>query len=214
MSNLESKATKVTIVIRKNIAIDTDLLNSFALEYFDRYAWICHEKDISPKDMVVEGIHYHLVGNLKERTRLGTILNRLVKHMGFKDPFGIEIQCAGSIEGCYQYLIHKNDLDKTPHDIKEITSNIPAEELKTLMDMSFTDTTITQDRIDVLVNDNVRYVPASKTLPAYISINYKEIARGIGATRCNCVSWSLNNTIKQRVIELCRLHRIPVPELY
>lgn len=214
MSNLESKATKITLVIRKNTHLKESDINSFCEEFLSRYAWIEHLNDISTETLQVEGVHYHIVGTLKNRTRLGTILSRVVKHFNFDNPFGIEIATANSIEGCYQYLIHKNDKDKTPHDISECHTNIPAEEFQTLMELSFTDNTINQNRIDILINDNVNYHPATAYKPAYISINYREIARGIGATRCNVVSWSLNNTIKQRVYELCRQYDIPIPDKY
>lgn len=160
--------------------------------------------------MEVEGIHYHIVGSLRERTRVGTLLNRLTAFIGFDNNFGIEIQSANCIEGCYQYLIHKNDSDKTPHDISEVITNIPQQEFITLMTTDYQDTTITQDRIEVIVNNAIRF--DEKTIR--VIVNYCEIARGIGATRCNCVSWALNNTIKQRVYELCYLHNIPVSDKY
>lgn len=210
MSNLESKATKITLVIRKNVVIEPRLINSFCEEHLSRYAWIKHEGDISTETMETEGIHYHIVGVLKGRTRLGTILNRVVLHFGFDNPYGIEIACAGCIEGCYQYLIHKNDPDKTPHDISEVITNIPTEEFKTLMELDFTDNTITQSRINTIVNENIYF----DNERLRVIINYREIAQGIGATRCNCVSWSLNNTIKQRVYELCYQHEIPIPDKY
>lgn len=210
MSNLETKATKITMVIRKNEEIEARLINSFCEEHLSRYAWIEHKSDISTDTMEIEGIHYHIVGQLKARTRIGTLLNRVVLHFGFNNPYGIEIACASCIEGCYQYLIHKNDKDKTPHDISEVITNIPLDEFKTLMEIDFTDNTITQARIDTLVDDNIIF----DEVKLKVRINYRAIAQGIGATRCNCVSWALNNSIKQRVYELCNLHDVPIPDKF
>lgn len=53
---------------------------------------------------------------------------------GYTDPFGIEIDNAKYLECCIQYLIHKNDSDKTPHTIEEIFTNITREELKIIID--------------------------------------------------------------------------------
>ena len=73
-ASLESKSFKVCLVIRKNCYFNSSLITSFCDTYFERYAWIMHDKDINPSTKEVEGVHYHLVGKLKERVRLATSL--------------------------------------------------------------------------------------------------------------------------------------------
>lgn len=209
MANLESKVTKVTIVIRKNTEVSTSLIDSFCDLVFKRYAWIVHDGDISTTTMEVESIHYHIVGELKQRTRLGTLLNRIVNHFGFDNPFGIEIDTARCIEACYQYLIHKNDKDKTPHDLNEIVTNIPFEELKTIIETAI-DTSITADRLEVVLRSHIRF--NEETLR--VVVNYFGIMKDLGLGRINAISWGVNYGIKQIKIELYNLHGIQLPNEY
>lgn len=209
MSNLESKSTKVTIVIRKNIHINKEYINSFCETYLSRYAWIKHDCDISTIDMKTEGIHYHIVGELKERQRLSTLLNKICYHFAphygeFETPFGIELDTAKCIEACYQYLIHKNDKDKTPHKIEEIVTNIPAEELKTIIDMDFNDTAVTAKRLEVVLRSYIRYDSQLER----VIVNYFGIMNDLGCGRINAFSWCLNAGIKQISNELYAQHGI------
>lgn len=211
MANLESKATKVTIVIRKNIDIEPRSINSFCETYFSRYAWIEHKGDISTNTMEVEATHYHIVGELKERTRLGTLLNRVCAHFlpwydNFNNPFGIELDTARCIEACYQYLIHKNDKDKTPHDISEIVSNIPKEELRTIIETAI-DTSITASRLEQVLRSHIRFDDERLR----VVVDYFGIMADLGLGRINAISWGVNNGIKQIKIELYNAHGIQLP---
>lgn len=207
MSNLENKSTKVTIVIRKNILINEEYINAFCDMYFKRYAWIKHEGDISNLNGIVEGVHYHIVGELKERQRLNTLLNKLCYHFApyyeqFENPFGIELDTAKCIEACYQYLIHKNDKDKTQHKLEEIQSNIPAEELKTIIDMDFNDTAITARRLEVVLRANIRF----DNEHLKVIVNFFGIMNDLGTGRINAYSWCLNAGIRQIKNELYAEH--------
>lgn len=213
MPNLESKATKITLVIRKNIYIEANYLNAFCEQYLKRYAWIKHEHDISTKDMKEEGVHYHIVGELKERTRLGTFLNKVCYHFSayyqeFDSPFGIEVDSAKVIEACYQYLLHKNDVDKTPHKLEEIVTNIPLEEFKTIIEYDFKDLSINADRLEVVLRNNIRFDENSLR----VVVNYFGIIREVGLGRINAISWSLNAGIKQIKYELLTARGLPIPQ--
>lgn len=205
MANLESKATKITLVIRKGVALKKSDINSLCDTYLSRYAWIEHAKDINLAGEV-ESIHYHIVGELKERTRLGTFLNRVVAHFGFDNPFGIEIDTAKCIESCYQYLIHKNDKEKTPHEIEEIISNIDKEELKTIIDTAM-DTSITAQRLEFVLRSHIRFDNKSNR----VKVNYFGIMKDLGLGRINAVSWGVNAGIKQIKYELYEEHNIDLP---
>lgn len=210
MANLESKATKITLVIRKNTSIKSEVISAFCETYLKRYAWICHEKDLSTNNIgEIEGIHYHIVGELKERTRLGTFLNRACDYFNFDSPFGLEIDSARCIEACYQYLIHKNDKDKTPHDISEIVSNIPQEELKTIIETAI-DSSITADRLEYILRSHIRFNEDSLR----VIVDYFGIMRDLGLGRINSISWGVNNGIKQIKIELYNAHNIQLPNEY
>lgn len=191
-ASLESKAFKVCIVIRKNKHFKASDITSFCENYLERYAWIKHEGDISPQTKEVEGVHYHVVGKLKERTRLGTLLNRLCKHLNI-EPFGVEIDSCDVLEAMYQYLIHKNDKDKTQHDIKEIVSNIPADELQTIMECD-NQGGLSVDRLWGIVEDNMRYDKHKRK----IVINRRAIAKAIGLGRLNnnriAIDWAILDT--------------------
>lgn len=194
MANLESKASKVSVVIRKNKYLDKGTINSFCSLYFNRYAWIIHEFDVSPNTQEVEGVHYHLVGELKERTRLSTLLNRICSYFNFDNPFGVQVDSARCIEGCYQYLIHKNDKDKTQHDISEVVTNIDQDEFKTIIDID-NEGVLTVDRIWYIVESNMRY----DSLQKKVITNRKEIARSIGIGRLTyysmAISWAFQDTL-------------------
>lgn len=209
MANLESKATKVTLVIRKNIRLEEEKINSFCLTYFSRYAWICHEKDLSVNTGEVEGIHYHIVGVLKDRTRLSTMLNRCVDFFNFDNPFGIQIQSATCIEACYQYLIHKNDKDKTPHEIEEIKTNIDHQELVTIIECAI-DTSITASRLEVVLRSHIRFDEKQER----VVVDYFGIMKDLGLGRMNSISWGVNYGIRQIKLELYNIHHIHLPNEY
>lgn len=149
---LETKTIKLNIVIRKNIEIDKSKIKAFCEERYNYYAFIEHKGDISKIDGVVEGVHYHIVARAKQKQRIATILNDIVRYFGFDNPFGVQIEPYRSLEGSLQYLIHKNDKDKTQHDISEIIHNFDKEEFDTLMTSE--NDTLTIDRLIVLINQS------------------------------------------------------------
>lgn len=132
--SLTTQTGKIFLVIRKNREIDTNKIKEFLNTYAIEYAFIKHEKDIEPITGLVEGVHYHLVYNAKDnRQRLATILNNVCDFFGFKDNNGIEIEKYNSFESSIQYLIHKNNPEKTQHKPEEIISNIDKDLLNTYL---------------------------------------------------------------------------------
>lgn len=124
-TGLTSQTRKVFIVIRKNIAINIDLIKSFCREYFDRYAFIEHKNHIKHDTGELEGIHYHIVGDYRtNKTPLSTRLNQIVKWFRFDNANGIEIEKYDTFEGCLQYLTHKNNPEKTQVDKSLIVHNL------------------------------------------------------------------------------------------
>lgn len=131
---LTCQSINADIVIRKNIDISKAKIEAYCKEYCLQYAFIEHKGDIQPTTGEVEGTHYHLVLKYSEgKVAFSTRLNQIVQWFGFKDALGIEIDKIGSLGKCLQYLIHKNNQEKTPHDISEIVHNYDANEFAILM---------------------------------------------------------------------------------
>lgn len=189
MANLETRTTKVNIIIRKNCALPISKIKDFCDTYFALYAFIEHKNDKKVETGEIEGTHYHIVGNLKEKARLSTTLNRIQTYFRFENPFGLQIQKYATLEGSIQYLIHKYDKDKTPHEVSEIVSNIEKEELKTLLDSE--NTALSVDRLWFIVESNCRF----DSRAAIIRINRKEIIRALGLNNfCSkhlAVEWAI-----------------------
>lgn len=135
-ATLTSQSQHWFITIRKNIELNTILLKGWCekIAVGDMYAFIEHKGDISPTTKEVEGTHYHIVINSEHRVRKITLLNDLVKLFDFDNPFGIEVDIYDSFEGCLQYLTHQNEPLKTPHDRKEIITNIEGDTFRTMLD--------------------------------------------------------------------------------
>lgn len=127
------KTKYVNIVVRKKdikISERDNLILQWCMDKCENYAYIYHKNDLSIEG-VREDEHLHLVCVLKESVRLATTLNSFCGFISLT-TLGVEIDKAHSIEGSIQYLIHKNDKQKTPHEVKEIVSNY-GDELLTLL---------------------------------------------------------------------------------
>lgn len=133
--NLETQTGKIWLVIRKNRPIDLPKFDFWVKSVFETYAYIVHDGDVSVDDGSIIPIHYHLVGNLKKKyskRRLITTLNQCVKAIGEDNGIGIQIEEYGSLEGCVQYLTHKNIPVKTQHNKNEIIHNFSQKVFDTL----------------------------------------------------------------------------------
>lgn len=160
---LDSQTTKLNIVIRKNKEISKSAIKNWCSDVFKEYAFIEHKDDIDPKTKTNEGVHYHIVGNAKQRVRLVTRLNDIVRQFSLGDSNGIEIEAYRSFPASIQYLIHLNQKEKTQHDKSEIVSNISKEELLGYLQAD-TGELITFDRLYTSIMNAVNIIEIIKDL--------------------------------------------------
>lgn len=121
---LSCQSRKVCIVIRKNKSISLDKLKEYCFTFFDKYAFIEHTKDVDSTTGVVIPVHYHIVGDYKDsKVAFSTRLNQICTFFKFDNAVGIEIDQYNSLESSIQYLTHKNQSEKTPHNKSEIIHN-------------------------------------------------------------------------------------------
>lgn len=131
---LTTQTTHLFIVIRKNKVLPIETIKSYCEQYFIEWSFIEHKQDIEPVSQVVEGCHYHIIGKArKQRTPLSTHLNDLVRFFRFDNANGIEIDKYEDYIKGIQYLIHKNNPEKTKHEFNEVHSNIEEQELMLIM---------------------------------------------------------------------------------
>lgn len=131
-ATLSTQTGKLFIVIRKNKELPISKIKAYCEQYGEEYAFITHKCDIDSATGLTIPIHYHIVLNAKDkRKRLATHLEDIRQFFNFKDCNGLEIDKYRSYESALQYLIHKNDKEKTQHDISEIITNIDNDELLT-----------------------------------------------------------------------------------
>lgn len=122
---LTCQSRKVCIVIRKNKEISVAKLKEFCLTYFERYAFIEHKGDLDAETGEVIPVHYHIVGDyISAKTPFSTRLNDICTFFRFDNANGIEIDQYNSFEASLQYLTHKNQSEKTPHNKDEIIHNL------------------------------------------------------------------------------------------
>ena len=135
-TSLECMSNKVCLVIRKCKKIPLEKIKAYCEYYFLQYAFIEHENDIQPDTGLVEDVHYHIVGNFNNlggRKRFSTRLNDIVDWFRFDNANGIQIEQYDSLARSLQYLVHKNQKEKTPHQVSEIITNFEKCEFDMLM---------------------------------------------------------------------------------
>ena len=146
-TSLTCQSVNVDLVIRKNKQISLDKIKAYCEKYCLKYAFIEHKGDIEPTTGEVEGVHYHLVLKYSaSKVAFSTRLNEICDFFGFENSFGIQIDKIVSLERCLQYLIHKNNPEKTPHNKADIIHNFEQSEFDILMESSQGET-ITFDRL-------------------------------------------------------------------
>jgi len=133
-SSLSTQTSKHFVVIRKNRTYPIKVITDFLNDNYKEWALICHEKDIDSITGEVIPPHYHYVGNaIKKDQRLSTSLKALANKLK-TDTNGIEFDKYRTLENSLQYLIHKNNPEKTQHKIEEILFNgWSLDELKTFI---------------------------------------------------------------------------------
>lgn len=128
---LTSQTRKVCLVIRKNKKIPLSKIEEYCKNEFERYAFIEHENHIDVKTGEIEGVHYHIVGDMiGSKIALSTRLNTICKYFGFDNQNGLEIEQYRTFEGALQYLTHKNQPEKTQVDVSMIHHNLTKEDFE------------------------------------------------------------------------------------
>ena len=95
------------------------------------FCYILHEKDVNELGEI-EQPHYHIC------MRYVTDSSFSFKSLKHTFPFGM-IQVGRYWNSMVQYLIHKNDKKKTPHEVSEIVTNIDPETLKFYLESEYED---------------------------------------------------------------------------
>ena len=134
-TKLDTKTKYVCLVIRKP-SYPNDMLGKlrqYCNENCSRYFFIEHLQDINGYGEI-EGKHYHLVLVYNVAKRLSTYLNELCEFFWFKDANGLEISKTVSETKSVQYLLHKNNPEKTQHTVDEIVTSLPSSELQIILD--------------------------------------------------------------------------------
>ena len=182
-TSLTCQSKKVCLVIRKNKALSIDKIKSYCDDFFSKYAFIKHEGDIDPSSGEVVPVHYHIVGDYKaDKVPFSTRLNTLVDYFHFDNAIGIEIDKYKSLENSIQYLTHKNQSEKTPHNVSEVITNIEVSEFDLLYNAD-SGVVITFDKIYTLCLESANIIEVIRSL-------------GIGPYKCwRNVIWDIWNEL-------------------
>lgn len=84
--------------------------------YFDMWAWILHDKDVSSSTGEPKKTHAHFVGRCQTPVPLQTIANA-------SGVPGNDIQFVRSFRGAMRYLIHADSPEKYPYEVAGVVSN-------------------------------------------------------------------------------------------
>ena len=99
-----------------------DSLKRLSSLFICKYYCIIHNRDIKESGEL-KNKHIHLVITFNQRIRLKTAINRVAESFKIEDFSAISIERVNDMTMCLQYLIHKNNPEKTPYNINEIFSN-------------------------------------------------------------------------------------------
>lgn len=155
MADLSKKTRFCNVCIRKDKYPSNfeEKFEEYCKSFCETYTYIKHEGDINLQGEI-EGKHYHLVAVYKKNQRLSTRLNDIVAFFGFPNPFGIQIDKTISNSQSIQYLIHKNNPEKTTHSMDEIVCNYDRGELKCIIESDHNDTITFDYLITILSEEN------------------------------------------------------------
>lgn len=175
MSTLETRTKYVNLVIRKLEYPNNfeDKLREFVTSECTTFAYIKHEHDVNGYGEI-EHLHYHLVLVYKEAKRLSTHLFYLTSFFKFPNANGIEISKTTSRTSSIQYLLHKNNPEKTQHKIDEIISSIDKDELQVILDAEC-DSSVTFEYVLKLVKENPTKMHLIHALGLNTYKNYRSV---------------------------------------
>lgn len=155
---LDTKAKKVAMVIDPPIGAETfppDFyvdLNQWLIENTDIYAYILHDLDILETGEAKRA-HIHVYFEGKTCRRLLANLNDLAKCLHYNND-QISIEKATSIEGCIQYMIHKNTPEKHQYDRKEIVTNLTDDQIDGIMSRQTTQVSLSAFMSAIIASNN------------------------------------------------------------
>lgn len=135
--SLDTKAKKVACIVNPPEGSDTfppDFyvsLNEWLIENTDVYAYILHDLDITDEGEQKRH-HIHIYFEGKTCRRLLANLNGLADALKY-DPQQISIEKATSIEGCVQYMLHKNNPEKYQYDKRDIITSLKGDQLDAIL---------------------------------------------------------------------------------
>lgn len=176
---LTSQVRDLFIVIRKNKVLPKKVMIEYCESMFDKYAFIEHKNDIEPITGLVEGCHYHIWAHVRDKgVAKSTHINAILKAFKFDTDDGICIEQIANKVLAMQYLIHKNNPEKTKHEVKEVVSNIDKDELN-LMFTSDTGEVVSFDLIYTLCRVSTSICQIIKALGINVYRQYRNVVLDI-----------------------------------
>ena len=176
---LTSQVRDLFIVIRKNKVLPKKVMIEYCESMFDKYAFIEHKNDIEPITGLVEGCHYHIWAHVRDKgVAKSTHINAILKAFKFDTDDGICIEQIANKVLAMQYLIHKNNPEKTQHEVKDVVSNIDKDELN-LMFTSDTGEVVSFDLIYTLCRVSTSICQIIKALGINVYRQYRNVVLDI-----------------------------------
>jgi len=176
---LTSQVRDLFIVIRKNKVLPKKVMTEYCESMFDKYAFIEHKNDIEPITGLVEGCHYHIWAHVRDKgVAKSTHINAILKAFKFDTDDGICIEQIANKVLAMQYLIHKNNPEKTQHEVKDVVSNIDKDELN-LMFTSDTGEVVSFDLIYTLCRVSTSICQIIKALGINVYRQYRNVVLDI-----------------------------------
>lgn len=77
--------------------------------------------------------HFHVWAECRTTRRISTYINKIAEGVGLS-TLCVSVEVAQSMEGCVQYLIHKNDSDKHQYPRNSIMSNLESSEIDLVLE--------------------------------------------------------------------------------
>ena len=90
--------------------------------YFDKWAYVLHDKDVLPETGEQKKPHYHWVGSLAYPVEISTVIRRLDIPGNYVEAIRKK-SGKTNWKGAVRYLVHDADPDKYQYLVKDVVSN-------------------------------------------------------------------------------------------
>lgn len=160
MGTLDTQTKYVRAVINFPISVLISQASDNLSRRGYRFALIKHDRDFKD-DGTLKTPHLHVVIEAQKRARLGTTLIRLCDDFGVNEN-QVSVQSYDDFAFEVQYLIHKNNPDKTSYPQSEIVSNLSSEDINSLIHQEIAPKLTINDIIAVCREYHSRVVIAQK----------------------------------------------------